>query len=204
MDDQKQDVAASQWHGMDDGDDAIERHSTILQQNIRNNHIRHQNEKRALERNNTKLLVRIDELEREHAELKRHLEAAMQTPSLAATQTELPSEANTYAPPRSSATVPTQDATVPFQEYKELERMYKDALRENDELRQKSERLATKHDIMKARVKEWNVWTAKNRAKKENSQRVGKGKSSKGFQVDVNTPPTPNSPLFFWLAMKAL
>ncbi|KAF4542802.1 DNA repair protein [Lasiodiplodia theobromae] len=163
---EKQDEVALPWPEIDDTDDAIERHSRILQQNIRNNNIRHQNEKRALERSNTKLLVRIEELEREHEELKRQLEAAIQASTSTVPQIEPLSTPNTHALPRSSATVATQEATVPFHEYKELERMYKVILRENDGLRLNSEMMAKQNASMKSRVKEWNTWASKEREKR--------------------------------------
>ncbi|KAF9634001.1 DNA repair protein Sae2/CtIP [Lasiodiplodia theobromae] len=191
---EKQDEVALPWPEIDDTDDAIERHSRILQQNIRNNNIRHQNEKRALERSNTKLLVRIEELEREHEELKRQLEAAIQASTSTVPQIEPLSTPNTHALPRSSATVATQEATVPFHEYKELERMYKVILRENDGLRLNSEMMAKQNASMKSRVKEWNTWASKEREKRRKSRRDSTaGKSAKDSLVDMDRPPSPAS-----------
>lgn len=68
--------------------------------------------------------------------------------------------------------------------------MYNEVLRENDELRRKSEKMATQHNLMKARVKEWSAWVAKDRAKRTKGQ---KGKSAKGSHVDMDVPPTPAS-----------
>ncbi|OJD31492.1 dna repair protein sae2 [Diplodia corticola] len=191
---EKPDEAALQWLEVDDTDGAIERHSAILQQNIRTNNLRHQNEKRALERNNTELLVRLQNLEREHEELKCQLEAAIQASTSAAPQTKPLSTTNTSAPPRSSATVSTQEATVPFHEHKELERMYHVVLRENDGLRINSERLAKQHDVMKGRVKEWSTWASKERERRRKDRRENATeKSVKSSLVDMDRPPTPMS-----------
>ncbi|KAH7046684.1 DNA repair protein endonuclease SAE2/CtIP C-terminus-domain-containing protein [Macrophomina phaseolina] len=161
--DGKNDLVASPWQAEDVEDSVLERQSAILQENIRKSNIRHHNEKTALERQNTRLL------------------------------TAPPCDPNTKRSPRSSATVPTQEATVPFHEHKELEYMYNELLRENDELRQNSAKLAKQHEGMKARVKEWNAWATKRAKRGKGRGEPAKGKTNKGYRADLTVPSTPIS-----------